>query len=293
MSNRPRVRSMSRPRIRTIKPEALQHRKVGRLSHLAFRLWVCFITQADDDGRMVWDAEQFRILAFGYHPDVSTEKTAMARSEITSAELVRFYTVNGLDYIDIPSWHVHQAIDRPTPSRHPSFEDSMIVRRGLVEDSSRTREGSEGIGSDRIGSDLQQQRSCGADAPTAATPEAPVGEQHQHQKPKPRKREARAADAEWLDSLRALPVYAGLDIDRELGKLDAWLLTPKGRFRTKTRGFVVNWLNRALDEQREVRPQATAPAMSKAERYGYLDWDRIEAEKAAGLAPRRYVGKQS
>ncbi len=118
--------------------------------------------------------------------------------------------------------------------------------------------------------------SCGVDAPTATT-QRPVGEQQQQQGRQRWKREARLADAEWLATLMGLPVYAGLDIDRELGKLDAWLL---GRGRKKTRGFVVNWLNRALDEQREVRPQAPLQAMSKAERYGYVDFDKIEAEKS-------------
>jgi hypothetical protein len=273
---------MSRPRIRTIKPEALQHRKVGRLSHLAFRLWVCCITQADDEGRMVWDAEQFRILAFGYQPDVSTEKTIMALSEITTAKLVRLYTVGDTDYIDIPSWREHQSIDRPTPSRHPAFEQSVNAPGALVEDSSRTRRElvRDRIGTERNGTDRIYDGSSGAEAPEAVTTtEAPVGEQHQ--KPKPRKREAKLADAEWLATLKALPVYAGLDIDRELGKADAWLMTPKGRGRTKTRGFVVNWLNHALDEQCAVRPQATLQTMSKAERYGYVDFDKIDAEKKA------------
>ena len=54
----------------------------------------------------------------------------------------------------------------------------------------------------------------------------------------------RSSDEDFLNQLRKNPAYAGLDLDRELAKMDAWLLTPKGRRRKKTRGFIVNWLNR-------------------------------------------------
>ena len=52
------------------------------------------------------------------------------------------------------------------------------------------------------------------------------------------------SDDQFLDQLRQNPAYDGIDLDRELGRMDAWLATPKGRGRKKTRQFVVNWLNR-------------------------------------------------
>mgnify|MGYP001583286783 FL=1 len=52
------------------------------------------------------------------------------------------------------------------------------------------------------------------------------------------------ADDQFIATLRANPAYQGIDLDREFGRMDAWLLTPKGRGRKKTRQFVVNWLNR-------------------------------------------------
>jgi len=126
--------------------------------------------------------------------------------------------------------------------------------------------------------------SCGAEAPPA-TNQRPVGEQHQHQQRQHRTRQATLADVEWLTTLRALPVYAGLDIDRELGKLDAWLLTPKGRGKSRTRSRIVNWLNNAVADQHEVRTHASLQTMSKAERYGLVDFDKIEAEKKAAKEP--------
>ncbi len=50
-------------------------------------------------------------------------------------------------------------------------------------------------------------------------------------------------DDEWLDQVRINPAYSELNIDRELGKMDAWLSTRPQK--KKTRRFIINWLNRA------------------------------------------------
>jgi len=53
------------------------------------------------------------------------------------------------------------------------------------------------------------------------------------------------ADNEFIQALKENPAYEGIDIDREIWKLDAWLLTPRGKGKQKTRQRIVNWLNRA------------------------------------------------
>lgn len=61
-----------------------------------------------------------------------------------------------------------------------------------------------------------------------------------------KKKEKRVSpsDADWLIALKANPAYSGIDVDKELARMDAWLSTPKGTGRKKTRSFVVNWLNK-------------------------------------------------
>jgi hypothetical protein len=49
-------------------------------------------------------------------------------------------------------------------------------------------------------------------------------------------------DEEWLQALKSNPAYQHIDIPAELGKMDAWLSTQPGR--TKSRRFIVNWLNK-------------------------------------------------
>lgn len=74
-------------------------------------------------------------------------------------------------------------------------------------------------------------------------------------------RKVRLADEEFLDALRQNPAYAHIDIATEMGKLSAWLKTPRGSGKQCTRARVVNWLNRAVDEQKPLSP---APSLSTA-----------------------------
>ena len=55
-------------------------------------------------------------------------------------------------------------------------------------------------------------------------------------------RPPKLSDADWLAQLKADPTYAGLDIDRELGKCRQWCTTNSHVFGRKR---AVNWLNRA------------------------------------------------
>src|SRR3990167_6543253 len=137
------------PRIRTLKPECLQHRKVGKLHYRAFRLWVAMILQADDEGRLVADLEQLRAVVFAYHARVKITDIDAALGELTRVGLVRRYTLDGVAYADFPSWHDHQKIDRPRPSMLPCFSEYT----GLREDSSSPREDSSSPRSDRKGSE--------------------------------------------------------------------------------------------------------------------------------------------
>ncbi len=76
-----------------------------------------------------------------------------------------------------------------------------------------------------------------------------------------RRREGADAQLSYEDFLKTLKtnqVYKGIDIDRELGKMDNWLLIHPGR--QKTRRFIVAWLNRIdvpLQPQKKIEPKAT------------------------------------
>ena len=63
-------------------------------------------------------------------------------------------------------------------------------------------------------------------------------------KPKQTTHRVQLADEEFLSELRKTGAYDGIDLDAELRKMHAWLLTPKGRGRKLTRQFAVNWFNK-------------------------------------------------
>lgn len=144
------------PRIRTLKPEHRQHRKVGALSDRQYRLWVGMICEADDEGRLVADAEQLRLLIFGFHPEVTASDVDSALAHLGSRRLVRVYYAERQRYASFPDWLIHQRINRPTPSKLPPPKargKNSVSAHGhgeLSDGSVSTHAGSEGIGRERI-----------------------------------------------------------------------------------------------------------------------------------------------
>ena len=72
------------------------------------------------------------------------------------------------------------------------------------------------------------------------------------------KRKTKISDEEFLMALLRNPAYQGIDIARELGKMDAWLLAHPGR--QKTRKFILNWLNKIDVPMAKVNPMAMVTA---------------------------------
>lgn len=116
------------------------------------------LLEADDEGRLVCDAEQLRVTIFGYHPSIRRTFVERSLAVLEDVGLIRLYVAGGIRYAWFPSWHDHQKIDRKQPSKLPPYDDSSNVRRTLDERSSLI--GSDlDLDLDRKGSDL----SCAAD----------------------------------------------------------------------------------------------------------------------------------
>ncbi len=77
---------------------------------------------------------------------------------------------------------------------------------------------------------------------------------------------------DFLEGLRGNAAYKGIDIDREIGKMQAWLSTPKGKGRKLTKGFVVNWLNKI-----DVEIATPERPKTRADR----DWEELQERKRA------------
>jgi hypothetical protein len=60
--------------------------------------------------------------------------------------------------------------------------------------------------------------------------------------------------ADFISALKSNIAYQGINIDIQLAKMDAWLLTPKGKGRKKTHKFILNWLNKCDGEVITAKP---------------------------------------
>lgn len=58
------------------------------------------------------------------------------------------------------------------------------------------------------------------------------------------------------------PLYPGVNVDAEIRKMQAWMLTPKGKNRHLTKRFVVNWLNKC-DQPLHHKPAGKPAAKPK------------------------------
>jgi len=111
------------PRIRTLKPEHRTHRKVGALDDRTYRLWVGLLCEADDDGRLVCDAEQLRVIIFGYQVKVTAAMVEQGLARLVEIGLLRFYGAAEVRYAYFPSWREHQWISHRSPSKLPEPVD--------------------------------------------------------------------------------------------------------------------------------------------------------------------------
>jgi hypothetical protein len=110
---------MSRPRIRSLKPEIWQDEAVGHLSPHARLLFIGLITMADDEGRL--RALPASILGHVFpYDDVSPRRLAKWLDELKRAKLLYLYAVEGTPYIALKGWAQHQKINKPQHSRLPA-----------------------------------------------------------------------------------------------------------------------------------------------------------------------------
>lgn len=234
------------PRIRTLKPEHRQHRKVGALDHISYRLWVGMILEADDEGRLVYDPEALRVLIFGYHVKVTRALVEASTNRLAGLGLVCRYAAEGQEYLWFPSWHDHQKIDRPRPSLLPMCDASTNARRTLDESSSLIGKDLEGKGSEGNG---REDRATDSREPSANTPgfqiptsiaaalaRAPRLGAHPRIK----------SSAYWLAEVRA---NQGIDFSGEILRAEAWIeANPKKAPRSDLPRFLHSWLGRVHRE---------------------------------------------
>lgn len=106
-------------RIRTIKPHFFRSYDVAALSYRARLTWVGLWTYVDDEGRGRDDARIIKGELWALEDDVTWQDVERDLTELSRSAHVTRYTVDGRDYLAIPTWLEHQVISRPTKSKFP------------------------------------------------------------------------------------------------------------------------------------------------------------------------------
>lgn len=193
---------------------------LAQLSPEAERLFWRLTTVADDHGRfeadpMVVMADCFKAMLH----KVTVGKVARWIAELRAAGLVSIYRVGEKTLGEFASWSKHQ---RMRKDRGSKYAPPTAATGGQVPPTAA------------CSTEVQKYRSTEEGVRSSSN--------------------VVLSDDQFISTLRSNPAYEGIDLDRELGRMDAWLALPKNRARKKTRGFIVAWLNR-ID-----RPVAPAPS---------------------------------
>jgi hypothetical protein len=138
-------------RIRTIKPGFFTSEDVAALSFPARLTWIGLWTYVDDAGRGKANPRLIKAAIWPLDDDVDLEQVVEILADLEREGRVLLYEVDGVDYLEVIAWRVHQRIDRPTASTippPPGFEPPSPPRAPLDDDSSRPRDrkGREGKG---------------------------------------------------------------------------------------------------------------------------------------------------
>lgn len=116
------------PRIRTIKPEFPQSESIGRLSRDARLLFIQLWTICDDSGKARASSRLLASLLYPYDDDAIAQIDGWM-SELHAAGMVDVYVIEDAQYLQVCNWLKHQKIDKPSPSKLPTFDEAS---RGLA-----------------------------------------------------------------------------------------------------------------------------------------------------------------
>jgi len=109
-----------------IDPKIWVNLKVGSLPDAGRLLFIGIFSTADDDGRLEADPKFLKATIFPYDDQKTIGAVRELRDDCARLGLIRVYSKNSREYLDIPGWHEHQMIrkDRYNPSKHPNFDNA-------------------------------------------------------------------------------------------------------------------------------------------------------------------------
>jgi hypothetical protein len=100
--------------------------KFGNLPDAGRLLFIGMFSNADDDGRLKASPRFLKAIIFPYDNDKTADQVQELRDQCAKLGLIRLYSKNGQEYLDLPGWKEHQRIrkDRYTPSKLPEYNNA-------------------------------------------------------------------------------------------------------------------------------------------------------------------------
>ena len=188
-------------RIRTIKPEFWQDEKLAGLPLGARLLFIGLWNVADDIGRLRGNPLFVRSQVFPYEPKADVEGWL---SDLEFLGIIKTYFSGGETFIHVVNFLKHQQINKPTPSKLPSPEDSSSAPVVPPESS-----GEIPLGKERKGKEQgKEQGSAGTPPPLEVSGEVQEVFAHWRTKTGVGPEKPGKAQASILKCLDAIPYWA-------------------------------------------------------------------------------------
>jgi len=109
-----------------IDPQIWRNEKFGKLSDAGRLLFIGIFSQADDDGRLKASPRFLMANIFPYDTDKTEDEVKHLRDQCAELGLIRLYSNDKGEYLDLPGWFEHQQIrkDRYEPSKLPPISEA-------------------------------------------------------------------------------------------------------------------------------------------------------------------------
>lgn len=101
-------------RIRTIKPELFYSESLARVTLTAERTFVGLLTQADDHGRLRYNAAVLNGALWPLRPEHTVADLKQDVDDLLAENVLCQYEVDGKSYLHFPTWGDHQKISHPS-----------------------------------------------------------------------------------------------------------------------------------------------------------------------------------
>ncbi len=113
---------------RMIDPGFWINEQVNSLPMVGRVLFIGMFSNADDDGRLVASPKMLKHKIFPFD-EIGLQEVESLRNQIAKLGLIRLYSKDGKDYLDLPTWTKYQHIraDRYRPSILPAFDDGIEI----------------------------------------------------------------------------------------------------------------------------------------------------------------------